>query len=121
MFRCRKNRKIILFFFSYNYSGVIEVNMKKEDLLELKRLLCYYYEQTPKKLSSSVVMVGAIDVFTASYALINLFNGNEEEDVIIKSLLASGATTGILAWLIKEQISLINNSKEEKVKQKIRK
>ena len=95
--------------------------MKKEDLLELKRLLCYYYEKTPKKLSSSVVMVGAIDVFTASYALINLFNGNEEEDVIIKSLLASGATTGILAWLIKEQISLINNSKEEKVKQKIRK
>ena len=95
--------------------------MKKEDLLELKRLLCYYYEQTLKKLSSLVVMVGAIDVFTASYALINLFNGNEEEDVIIKSLLASGATTGILAWLIKEQISLINNSKEEKVKQKIRK
>ena len=95
--------------------------MKKEELLELKKLLCYYYEQTPKKIRSSVMMVGMIDVFTTSYALINLFDGNEEGDVIIKSLLASGVTTGILAWLIKEQISLINNSKEEKVKQKIRK
>lgn len=88
--------------------------MNKEQLITMKKLLCTYYKQTPRKLRTSIATVGAIDITTIISACYSLFENNQDFDVIIKSLLASGVTTGILIGLIACQISLINEDNKNK-------
>lgn len=91
--------------------------MKKEQLQNLKDILCTYYKETPRKLKTSIATVGCIDISTIALAFHSLIEENQDIDIIIKSLIASGITTGILVSLIAYQIEIINeNNKKHKKK-----
>ncbi|MGM9878953.1 MAG: hypothetical protein ACI31R_02895 [Bacilli bacterium] len=90
--------------------------MNKEELKKLKELLITYYKQTPRKLKTSITTIGTLDISFIILACYSLLEDNQDFDIIIKSLLASGVTSGILIGLIACQIDIINekNSKSKK-------
>lgn len=95
--------------------------MKKEQLQNLKDILCTYYKEKPRKLKTSITTVGFINISTIALALHSLIEESQDIDIIIKSLIASGITTAILISLIAYQTETINENNNKSKKKVLKK
>lgn len=89
------------------------MNFTKEQLLKIKKLYQTLDEKIPNNKKMSIAMTGGINSITIIYSIYSLIMTDLDTEIIIKSLIASGITTGILITLILHYIESYN---EEKVK-----
>lgn len=92
--------------------------MKKEQLLNIKRLLELLNKKVPEKRKNSLILASSINTTNILFCIYSLIETDIELQIIIKSLLASGVTTGFIIFLLVEYLKL-DNEKEDKNKIKV--